>query len=49
MSDDAPETPVDNAASMCGWLIVMTTLMLVGAIYVVLNILATHYQRGMLA
>lgn len=49
MSDDAPETPVDNSATLCTSLVVMTTVMLIGACFVVLSILATQYQRGMLA
>lgn len=49
MSDEASETPVDNSAVMCGWLIVMTSVMLLGAIFAVLTILKDHYSRGLLA
>lgn len=47
MSDDAPETqPVDNAASLCGALIIMTSVFLIAAIVVLNMISKTHYGKG---
>jgi len=46
MSDEAPEAPVDNAANFCSWLIVITGVMLLVAIYTMQNLLATQYNMG---
>jgi hypothetical protein len=49
MSDETPETPADTAAVMANWIVVLTSLALIGSIFIVLEILKDQYQRGMLA
>lgn len=43
MSDEMNETQADTAAQMCLWMIVLTSVMLVGSILIVNAILAEHY------
>ena len=47
MSEETtPETPVDNAANLCGWLIAVTGLLLLIAIHTMHTILADQYNLG---
>jgi hypothetical protein len=43
MSDDAADAPADTAPTMCLWMIVLTTVLLIASILTVNSILADHY------
>lgn len=49
MSDETTETPPDHASILCNWIVVITGLALIGAVFILLTILRDQYQRGMLA
>jgi hypothetical protein len=49
MSDDMNEAPVDNAANLCGWLVVVTGIMLIIAIITVQTVLKDQYALGWFA
>jgi hypothetical protein len=44
--EQTPETPVDNAANLCGWLIAVTGLLLLIAIHTMQTTLADQYNVG---
>ena len=43
MSDDSNDAPADNSALLCNALIVVTGVILIGAVLVIQNVLKNHY------
>lgn len=50
MSDDANDAaPADPSVTLCNWMIILTTLGLLGSVLIVHSILKDQYQTGWLS